>query len=50
MPCRCAWWAKRSAGLPTRRGESAGCIRVLPDDAVAVWDWLAIGDTVIVAN
>jgi hypothetical protein len=31
-------------------GASAGCIRVLPDDAVAIWDWLAMGDTVTVVS
>jgi hypothetical protein len=39
-----------SVGDPARRGESAGCLRVLPDDAVKVWDWLAIGDEVNVVN
>ena len=32
-----------SVGDLERRGESAGCLRVLPDDAVRVWDWLADG-------
>ena len=31
-------------------GASAGCIRVLPDDAVAIWDWLGMGDTVTVVS
>ena len=35
-----------SVGDLERRGESAGCLRVLPDDAVRVWDWLATGDDV----
>lgn len=39
-----------SVGDPGRHGESAGCIRVLPDDAVAVWNWLAIGDQVVVIS
>ena len=39
-----------SIGDPDRHGESAGCIRVLPDDAVAIWDWLAIGDRVVVIS
>lgn len=39
-----------SVGDPGRHGESAGCIRVLPDDAVAIWDWLAIGDQVVVIS
>jgi lipoprotein-anchoring transpeptidase ErfK/SrfK len=32
------------------RGESAGCIRVLPDDAVRIWDWLQLDDVVHVVN
>jgi hypothetical protein len=39
-----------SVGDLDRRGESAGCLRVLPDDAVRVWDWLAEGDEVRVIN
>jgi hypothetical protein len=39
-----------SVGDPARRGESAGCLRVVPDDAVRVWDWLAVGDEVHVLN
>ncbi len=39
-----------SVGDVDRRGESAGCLRVLPDDAVRVWDWLAKGDEVRVIN
>jgi hypothetical protein len=39
-----------SVGEVGRRGESAGCLRVLPDDAVRVWDWLAEGDEVRVIN
>lgn len=35
-----------SVGDLDRRGESAGCLRVHPDDAVRVWDWLAEGDDV----
>ncbi|MFM7252307.1 MAG: L,D-transpeptidase [Ilumatobacteraceae bacterium] len=31
-------------------GASAGCIRVLPDDAVRIWDWLSIGDLVRVIS
>jgi len=33
-----------------RRGESSGCIRVLPDDAVRIWKWLAVGDPVVVIS
>jgi hypothetical protein len=39
-----------SVGDVSMRGQSAGCLRVLPDDAVRVWDWLAIGDEVRVIN
>lgn len=41
-------WAQPldTVGALTQRGDSEGCIRLLPDDAVAVWDWLAIGDVV----
>lgn len=39
-----------SVGDLDRRGESAGCLRVLPDDAVRVWDWLTEGDEVRVIN
>jgi peptidoglycan hydrolase-like protein with peptidoglycan-binding domain len=35
-----------SVGDPERHGDSSGCIRVLPDDAVAIWDWLDVGGTV----
>lgn len=39
-----------SVGTAARHGESSGCIRVLPDDAVAIWDWLALGDSVRVIS
>jgi hypothetical protein len=39
-----------SVGDLSRRGESSGCIRVLPDDAVRIWDSLAIGSSVVVLN
>jgi hypothetical protein len=39
-----------SVGDLSRRGESSGCIRVLPDDAVRIWDALSIGDSVVVLN
>lgn len=35
-----------SVGSPDRFGASSGCIRLRPEDAVAVWDHLAIGDEV----
>lgn len=37
-----------SVGDLSRRGESAGCIRVVPDIAQLIWDTLSIGDTVTV--
>ena len=39
-----------SVGTPEQYGESSGCIRVLPDDAVRIWDWLDVGDTVRVVT
>lgn len=39
-----------SVGSPDRYGDSSGCIRVLPDDAVLIWDWLDVGDKVIVTT
>jgi peptidoglycan hydrolase-like protein with peptidoglycan-binding domain len=39
-----------SVGTQEYFGESAGCIRVLPDDAVRIWDWLSIGDLVRVIS
>ena len=35
-----------SVGTDVRHGDSAGCIRVLPDEGQVVWDWLQIGDLV----
>ncbi len=32
------------------RGETSGCIRVLPEDAVRIWDWIAVGDEVRVVS
>ena len=29
---------------------SHGCIRVLPDDSVRIWNWLSIGDKVHVIS
>jgi hypothetical protein len=37
-----------SVGTQELRGDSAGCIRVLPDDAELIWSWLDVGDTVSV--
>lgn len=39
-----------SVGDLGRRGDSAGCIRVLPEDAQRIWDWLAVGDKVRVIS
>jgi hypothetical protein len=39
-----------SVGTPEQRGNSAGCIRVLPDDAELIWSWLEIGDVVRVVS
>jgi peptidoglycan hydrolase-like protein with peptidoglycan-binding domain len=39
-----------SVGDGEQRGDSSGCIRVLPSDAESIWDWLQIGDTVTVVS
>ena len=39
-----------SVGTAAYHGESSGCIRVLPDDSVKIWDWLSIGDEVHVIS
>ena len=39
-----------SVGTPAMHGESSGCIRVLPDDAVKIWDWMSVGDEVHVIS
>jgi hypothetical protein len=39
-----------TVGVVALQGDSSGCIRVLPDDAVAIWDWLQVGDDVIVVS
>lgn len=39
-----------SVGDLARHGDSSGCIRALPDDAEAIWDWLAVGDLVRVTT
>lgn len=39
-----------SVGTQELFGASSGCIRVLPDDATLIWDWLDIGDTVVVIS
>jgi hypothetical protein len=39
-----------SVGSDELQVDSSGCIRVLPDDVVAIWDWLDVGDTVIVTT
>jgi L,D-transpeptidase-like protein len=35
-----------SVGSEERHGDSAGCIRVLPEQGQVVWDWLEVGDEV----
>ncbi|MDO8364743.1 MAG: L,D-transpeptidase family protein [Actinomycetota bacterium] len=39
-----------SVGTEAMHGQSSGCIRVLPDDAVTIWNWLSIGDSVHVIS
>lgn len=39
-----------SVGTPELHGDSSGCIRVLPDDAALIWDFLDVGDTVTVVS
>lgn len=39
-----------SVGTAEKRGASAGCIRVLPENSVKIWDWLDKGDPVIVVS
>ncbi|HWC66960.1 MAG TPA: L,D-transpeptidase [Acidimicrobiales bacterium] len=39
-----------TVGLLERRGESSGCIRVLPHDALRIWNWLSFGDAVVVVS
>jgi len=45
-------WAQPldSVGTLERFGDSSGCIRLLPEDAVALWDFLDIGGTVRVIS
>jgi L,D-transpeptidase catalytic domain len=35
-----------SVGTQMRRGDSSGCIRVLPEQGQVIWDWLQKGDEV----
>jgi hypothetical protein len=39
-----------SVGTEERHGDSAGCIRVLPEQGQVLWDWLAVGDEVRVVD
>jgi hypothetical protein len=39
-----------SVGALDRRGDTSGCIRVLPEQGQVVWDWLQVGDGVRVIN
>ncbi|MFZ4719244.1 MAG: L,D-transpeptidase family protein [Ilumatobacteraceae bacterium] len=45
-------WVMPLDGVGTEQyhGQSSGCIRVLPDDAVKIWDWLGQGDKVHVIS
>ena len=50
--CRAGDYAQplASVGLPAYRGQSHGCIRVLPDEAVRLWASLPLGARVTVLN
>ena len=39
-----------SVGTETERGDTSGCIRVLPEQGQVIWDWLQKGDEVHVVN
>ena len=39
-----------SVGTEELHGQSSGCIRARPDDAILVWDHLEVGDTVRVIS
>lgn len=39
-----------SVGTEAMHGQSSGCIRLLPTDAVLLWDWLSIDDKVHVIS
>jgi hypothetical protein len=39
-----------SVGVLERRGDTSGCIRVMPAQGQVVWDWLQLGDGVRVIN
>ena len=39
-----------SVGELDRRGDTSGCIRVMPEQGQVVWDWLQVGDGVRVIN
>ncbi len=41
---------RESVGTQDLRGDSAGCIRMLPEDAELIWSWLDIGDDVVVIS
>ena len=45
-------WVMPLDGVGTEQyhGQSSGCIRVLPDDSVKIWDWLSNGDEVHVIS
>jgi len=39
-----------SLGTAERHGDSSGCIRVAPEQAATIWNWLSRGDKVVVIN
>lgn len=39
-----------SVGTLMQRGDSSGCIRVLPEQGQVIWDWLQTGDEVHVVT
>jgi len=39
-----------TVGAPEWRGQSSGCIRVLPDQSGTIWNHLEVGDTVVVIS
>ena len=39
-----------TVGTPGWYGDSSGCIRVVPDQSRAIWDFLAVGDVVRVIS
>lgn len=42
--------SQQTVGDLDQRGQSAGCLRVLPQDSLLVWEFLQIGDPVVVIS